>query len=207
MITVTFDPALFQVVPKEPTDEMWGEMARHIIMAWRFNNWTPKKMIEFLANCGHDAPEWLRNEPEMGNSDHTISKGTCAVLLYKTMLAAAPTLPSVQEGEWPKCKACAGSLWKCMACHPEVPSAQPKLSANGYPVSTQGILPDGTVVAGSGVTFTVSSVQALPDIVPWEQRFEKAMGFPHSHLWQAENFKDDELSEYRALFAQMKGQK
>lgn len=90
-------PDGWQLVPKEPTEAMWSGLARDIVMAWRFNNWTPAKMAEFMESTGHEVPEWLKKEPEMNNPDHTMSKGTCAVLLWKAMLAAAPSIP--QDGQ------------------------------------------------------------------------------------------------------------
>lgn len=81
-------PEGYMIVPIEPTEEMWGGLARDIIHALDFNCKTPAKMVEFLTNCGVKIPEFFGDESELKNQDHVISKGTRAVLIYKAMLKA-----------------------------------------------------------------------------------------------------------------------
>lgn len=84
------EPEGWQLVPKEPDDDQWGNLARDIIKAWDFGIKRPRELFKFLERSGTDIPQWLRDEPEMKDLDHTPSKGTRAVLIYKAMLAAAP---------------------------------------------------------------------------------------------------------------------
>lgn len=74
----------------EPTSEMWGELARHLMMAYDLDAKTPRSIFAHLERVGCEIPTWLRDEPEMKALDHTVSKGTRAVVVYKAMLAASP---------------------------------------------------------------------------------------------------------------------
>jgi len=84
------------VVPHVPTEIMWGGLARQIILWMDMHPKTPRALFDHLRRSGHDVPQWLRDEPEMQNLDHVPSKGTRAVLIYRAMLAAAPST-SVRE--------------------------------------------------------------------------------------------------------------
>lgn len=92
-------PEGYVLVPVEPTEEQWGELARDIMMWLDFDRQTPRTLFDHLRNLGVEAPQWLIDEPEMKNLDHVPSKGTRCALIYKAMLAAAPTTP-VSEGCW-----------------------------------------------------------------------------------------------------------
>ena len=81
-------PEGYVVVPVEPTEAQWGELARDIMFVLRQERPTPRKLLYHLEHLHETLPEWLRNEAEMQNLDHVISKGTCCVLIYKAMLAA-----------------------------------------------------------------------------------------------------------------------
>lgn len=103
MKTITYDDTLYQLVPKEPTQEQWGELARDIMMWLRWDQPTPAKLFKHLEMLGRDIPQWLRDEPEMKNLDHVVSKGTCCVLIYHAMLSSAPAPPAhpeAQSNEW-----------------------------------------------------------------------------------------------------------
>jgi hypothetical protein len=81
----------WKLVPIEPTEAMWGELARDIVF-WLSMNSGPhygSKMYEHLRNLGREIPEWLAKE--IPDSNHTPPKGTVAVCIYKAMIAAAPT--------------------------------------------------------------------------------------------------------------------
>lgn len=92
--TITYDDTLYQLVPKEPTQEQWGELARDIMMWMRFSQPTPAKLFKHLDMLGREIPQWLRDEPEMKHLDHVVSKGTCCVIVYRAMLASAPAQPA-----------------------------------------------------------------------------------------------------------------
>jgi hypothetical protein len=77
-----------KAVPFEPTEDQWGGLARAIMMWLDFEPKTPRTLFAHLKASGHDIPQWLTDEPEMKNLDHTPSKGTRCVLIYKAMLDA-----------------------------------------------------------------------------------------------------------------------
>ena len=115
------------VVPVEPTEAQWGELARDIMFVLRQERPTPRKLLYHLEHLHETLPDWLRNESEMQNLDHVISKGTCCVLIYKAMIAAkdgaanvaAYTRKPVVNGylleACPKC-GCFGSESPCAVC-------------------------------------------------------------------------------------------
>lgn len=90
------------LVPKEPTEEMWGGLARDIMMwmdMYEGHLKTPRNLFQHLDNLGRDIPQWLRDE--LKALDHVPPKGTRAVLIYKAMLADAPPSPGpVGDDGW-----------------------------------------------------------------------------------------------------------
>ncbi|MES2973338.1 MAG: hypothetical protein V4757_07000 [Pseudomonadota bacterium] len=81
------------MVPVEPTQEMWSELARDIVW-WLYTCQAPhhaSKMYKFLRNLGREIPEWLLQE--IPDVDHTPAKGDFAVAIYRAMISAAPTPP------------------------------------------------------------------------------------------------------------------
>lgn len=86
-------PEGMRLVPFNPTQDQWGGLARAIVFWMRSypsNKHTPATLVEFMTSLGHAVPEWMGDETELRATDHVISKGTVAVLIYKAMLAAAP---------------------------------------------------------------------------------------------------------------------
>ena len=78
------------VVPRVPTEEQWGGLARDIMMWLDMATWkTPATLFEHLGHLDTEIPQWLIDEPEMRNVDYVISKGTCVSIIYRAMLAAA----------------------------------------------------------------------------------------------------------------------
>lgn len=77
----------WQVVPKEPTEKMWGGLARQIVLWMRFDRATGQSLYAHLKASGREIPEWLR--AEIPDTDHVPPKGTVAVCIYKAMLAEA----------------------------------------------------------------------------------------------------------------------
>ncbi len=93
-------PADMVLVPREPTEEMWGGLARDIVW-FLYSTSAPHRGVRFykwLENMGREVPEWLL--AEMPNVDHSPSKGTWAVCIFKAMLegAAAPTAAAPADG-------------------------------------------------------------------------------------------------------------
>jgi hypothetical protein len=78
----------FVVVPVEPTEAMWGGLARDLIMWDRgLPNQYGSTLYKHLRACGREIPDWLL--AEIPDIDHTPPKGTVAVCIYRAMLAAA----------------------------------------------------------------------------------------------------------------------
>lgn len=77
----------------EVTESMWGGLARDLFLAWDMGCKTPRQIFDHLTRCGREIPQWMRDEPEMQNIDHTVSKGTRAVLVYNAMRAGRQEKP------------------------------------------------------------------------------------------------------------------
>lgn len=82
-------PDGFAIVPVEPTVEMLGGLASCIMLAFDINAKSPALLINVLTNLGHEIPQWLRDEIKDPESNHVLSKGTRAVIIYRAMLAAS----------------------------------------------------------------------------------------------------------------------
>lgn len=77
------------LLPKEPTEEMWGnDLVRQILNWLSFERPTPGNLLKHLDRTVDDA-EWEWIKAELGGSDaamdHVVDKGTRAVILYKAM--------------------------------------------------------------------------------------------------------------------------
>lgn len=92
----------YRTVPIEPTEEMWGGLARAIMM-WidlsGSGQKLPRDLLNHLRRSGVEVPPWLKSEAEMKALDHSMSKGSRCVLIYKAMLMNAPRgLQNESEG-------------------------------------------------------------------------------------------------------------
>lgn len=95
-----------RIAPWTPPEAAWEGLARDIVM-WHdcyANKLTPRTLLKHLDLVGTEVPQWLRDEPEMQNLDHVISKGTRAVIIYRAMLqgclpAIPPSLPAAPVAE------------------------------------------------------------------------------------------------------------
>lgn len=84
-------PHGYAIVPKEPTEAMWGGLARDIVMWQRMTaNGSPTgiSLHKHIRSIRPEPiPEWLTKEiPE---TNQTPPKGTVAACIYKAMLEAA----------------------------------------------------------------------------------------------------------------------
>lgn len=85
-------PQTWRTVPEEPTEEMWGGLARQMIMWARMGSEaTGRNLHAMLKSLGMDRPNWLLQE--IPDTDRVPSKGTVAACIYKAMLAVAPKPP------------------------------------------------------------------------------------------------------------------
>jgi hypothetical protein len=71
-----------------PPEEAWGGLARAIMMWLDFETKTPRTLFRHLKHSGVPIPQWLRDEAEMQALDHTPSKGTRVVLIYRAVQEA-----------------------------------------------------------------------------------------------------------------------
>jgi hypothetical protein len=98
-------PPGWKLVPEEPTEAQWGELARDIMLAFDMSCKSPALLLNFLKNVGREIPKWLLDEVRDPASTHVLSKGTRVVIIYRAMLAAtpapAPAVP-VQEPAVPQ---------------------------------------------------------------------------------------------------------
>lgn len=73
------------MVPIEPTEEMWGGLARQIVMWNRFPRPTGHALHEHLRHGWPDAvPAWLAKE--IPDNDIVPPKGTVAACIFKAMI-------------------------------------------------------------------------------------------------------------------------
>lgn len=79
----------FKIVPKEPTEKMWGGLARDIVMWTRFQHARPtgETLYKHLRSIRGEPPEWLRQE--IPDNNNVPPKGTVAAVIYKAMIEAA----------------------------------------------------------------------------------------------------------------------
>ncbi len=83
----------FVVVRAEPTEAMWGGLARDLVMWDRgMPNQYGSTLYKHLRASGKPIPDWLL--AEIPDIDHTPPKGTVAVCIYKAMIRAAAQEPS-----------------------------------------------------------------------------------------------------------------
>ncbi len=88
------EPEGYKLVPEIPTEAQWNGLARDVMMWLDMDGrHTAGSLFKHLERCGTEIPQWLRDEPEMKNLDHVPSKGTRVAIIYRAMLAAAPTPP------------------------------------------------------------------------------------------------------------------
>ena len=87
----------YVLVPVEPTEAMWGGLARDLMMWLDFGNPTVEALRKHLSMLGREWPAWMDGESGMKGSG-VPSKGTRATLIYKAMLAAASA--QGQQVEW-----------------------------------------------------------------------------------------------------------
>lgn len=83
------------LVPREPTEAMWGGLARQIVMWTRCSRPTGHALHRDLKNCGWEVPAWLADE--ISDENRVPPKGSVAVAIYRAMIEAAPR-PSQREG-------------------------------------------------------------------------------------------------------------
>ncbi len=84
-----------KIVPIEPTEAMWGGLARAIVQWSQFDKNTGAALFKHLHLSGIKAPTWLMIL--IPSDDHVPPKGDIAVAIYKAMLDAAPPVHYTME--------------------------------------------------------------------------------------------------------------
>ncbi len=95
-------PEGWALVPVESTEKQWGGLARDLMMWLSFQRPTGAKLHEHLRTLERDIPQWLIDE--IPDVDHVPSKGTRAAVVYRAMLAAAPTAPAGESDDSDICE-------------------------------------------------------------------------------------------------------
>ena len=67
----------------EPSEVIWENLPRAIMMGRDMNCLTTGKMREHLQNGGHEIPEWLDKEL---SGDRHMAKGDVVVCIFKSMI-------------------------------------------------------------------------------------------------------------------------
>ncbi len=90
--TIQMDTDNFVLVPKEPTEEMWGGLARDIVMWTRFpGRATGQGLHKHLRSIRLEPiPEWLLKE--IPDTDNVPPKGTVAACIFKAMIEKSPCI-------------------------------------------------------------------------------------------------------------------
>ena len=81
-------PVGWKLVPLVDTEEMWGGLARQIVM-WRdMSPHTGAALYRHLKSSGWEIPVWLLEL--IPDTEHSPPKGAVAGAIYRAMIAAAP---------------------------------------------------------------------------------------------------------------------
>jgi hypothetical protein len=92
------------VAPWTPPEQMWGGLARAMMMWLDMHPKTPRALFRHLECTGQEIPQWLRDEHELQALDHVPSKGTRCVLIYRAMLWDGRSLHLTPSGHTADCE-------------------------------------------------------------------------------------------------------
>jgi len=82
----------YVVVPVEPTEEMWGGLARHLVKYMQSHDrYCPKTLGKYINRFigFKNIPDWLNKEIPDWESDHAFATADLGVFIYKSMIEAA----------------------------------------------------------------------------------------------------------------------
>ena len=85
-------PEGYAVVPKEPTEEMWGGLTRHLVKYMQSHDrYCPKTLGKYINRFigFENIPDWLNKEITDWESDHAFATADLGVFIYKSMIEAA----------------------------------------------------------------------------------------------------------------------
>ena len=84
-------PEGYVVVPVEPTEEMWGGLARHLVKYMQSHDrYCPKTLGKYISRFigFENIPDWLNKEITDWESDHAFATADLGVFIYKAMIEA-----------------------------------------------------------------------------------------------------------------------
>ena len=82
----------YKLVPVEPTEEMWGGLARHLVKYMQgHDRYCPKTLGKYINRFigFKNIPDWLNKEIPDWESDHAFATADLGVFIYKAMIEAA----------------------------------------------------------------------------------------------------------------------
>ena len=82
----------YKLVPYNPTEEMWGGLARHLVKYMQSHDrYCPKTLGKYINRFigFENIPDWLNKEIPDWESDHAFATADLPVFIYKAMLEAA----------------------------------------------------------------------------------------------------------------------
>lgn len=85
-------PEGYVVVPCNPTEEMWGGLARHLVKYMQSHDrYCPKTLGKYINRFigFKNIPDWLNKEIPDWESDHAFATADLGVFIYKAMIEAA----------------------------------------------------------------------------------------------------------------------
>ncbi len=81
----------YKLVPCNPTEEMWGGLARHLVKYMQSHDrYCPKTLGKYISRfIGiKNIPDWLNKEVPNWESDHAFATADLGVFIYKAMIDA-----------------------------------------------------------------------------------------------------------------------
>lgn len=84
-------PEGYVVVPCNPTEEMWGGLARHLVKYMQSHDrYCPKTLGKYINRFigFKNIPDWLNKEIPDWESDHAFATADLGVFIYKAMIEA-----------------------------------------------------------------------------------------------------------------------
>ena len=81
----------YKLVPVEPTEEMWGGLARHLVKYMQSHDrYCPKTLGKYINRFigFENIPDWLNKEIPDWESDHAFATADLGVFIYKAMIEA-----------------------------------------------------------------------------------------------------------------------
>lgn len=79
----------YKLVPFNPTEEMWGGLARHLVKYIQMHDrYSPKSLGKYISRfIGlKNIPDWLNKEVPDWESDHAFATADLGVFVYKAMI-------------------------------------------------------------------------------------------------------------------------